>query len=674
VDADGNYSVAGVDVSSLTDGDLTIDAQATDNNGDTVTAQDTATLDTTAPTAPGVTIADGDAFITADEIDTNGNVAVSIDLVGTNAEADDTLTVNGAELTLTQVQIDAGTVETTVSAPAEGEELTVAATITDAAGNTSNEGRASAEVQPAGKLDVGGGDNGVITGGDGNDVLIGDLGGKITIVDPASNYNISLLVDTSGSMGSDSGESGLSLMELTKQALKNLANQLQEHEGVINVQLVSFSTHASTPLVLEGLGSSNVDQLLGAIDDLEPDGGTNYQAAFEQSVNWFNAQNNQADTQEFESLTYFLTDGDPTFDYRTDNGNESGPGNATSYTVLQNSVNAFQTLGAVSQVEAIGVGAGATEQYLRFFTTTGDDVDTNSVYVQGFGDYGWVDGDYDYYNWGAGTVTAQAGDVDIVNNADDLAAALEGGSELEELVESEQDIVQGGAGNDIIYGDVINTDHLEWTNQSTGVEFNQGSHDGMGYEGLVQYLKWGINDGDEPDSEQVIEYVRENWESLIDLTRNEGPGNTIDGQEGDDIAIGGAGNDELVGGAGNDILTGGLGADVFRWEFGNQGTESMPAEDVVQDFSEGTYTGSGEADQLDLADLLQGETEENIADYLSVTQEADGLVFQVSHDGAAGGETQTIRLKGKSFSDFQASNADELIQNMIDNGQLNIDS
>ncbi|WP_019628232.1 retention module-containing protein, partial [Thioalkalivibrio sp. AKL10] len=44
VNADGNYSLTDVDVSSLTDGELTIDATATDNNGNTITAQDTAEL------------------------------------------------------------------------------------------------------------------------------------------------------------------------------------------------------------------------------------------------------------------------------------------------------------------------------------------------------------------------------------------------------------------------------------------------------------------------------------------------------------------------------------------------------------------------------------------------------------------------------------------------------
>jgi hypothetical protein len=160
----------------------------------------------------------------------------------------------------------------------------------------------------------------------------------------------------------------------------------------------------------------------------------------------------------------------------------------------------------------------------------------------------------------------------------------------------------------------------------------------------------------------------------VDTLQGDGADDLLHGGAGDDSLEGGSGNDTLLGGSGDDLLIGGLGADVFSWELGDQGSESAPAEDVVQDFSEGTYTGTGEADQLDLADLLQGETEENIADYLSVTEESDDLVFQVSHSGTSGGETQTIRLEGKSFSDFGVDSGEGLIQQIIDNGQLNIDS
>ncbi|MFO7954336.1 MAG: retention module-containing protein, partial [Thioalkalivibrio sp.] len=48
VDSNGDYGVIGLDVSELADGDLTIDAAATDNNGNGLTAQTTATLDAVA--------------------------------------------------------------------------------------------------------------------------------------------------------------------------------------------------------------------------------------------------------------------------------------------------------------------------------------------------------------------------------------------------------------------------------------------------------------------------------------------------------------------------------------------------------------------------------------------------------------------------------------------------
>ncbi|RYU68289.1 tandem-95 repeat protein [Aliivibrio finisterrensis] len=56
VDGDGNYALDDVDVSTLTDGPLTIDASATDNNGNSITAQDTDTvLNAMPPNPPAIT-------------------------------------------------------------------------------------------------------------------------------------------------------------------------------------------------------------------------------------------------------------------------------------------------------------------------------------------------------------------------------------------------------------------------------------------------------------------------------------------------------------------------------------------------------------------------------------------------------------------------------------------
>ncbi|MDP5152083.1 beta strand repeat-containing protein, partial [Rheinheimera baltica] len=125
---------------------LTVTATITDAGGQTGPAgSDSAIMDTSAPNAPGVTItedANNDGYINAAEL--NGDVNVTISLTGTGAVAGDTLTVNGVAIVLTQAQIDAGEVLTTVTAPADGATLTVTATITDAAGNTGAEGSDSA--------------------------------------------------------------------------------------------------------------------------------------------------------------------------------------------------------------------------------------------------------------------------------------------------------------------------------------------------------------------------------------------------------------------------------------------------------------------------------------------------------------------------------------------------
>ncbi|QBN13958.1 Ig-like domain-containing protein [Vibrio vulnificus] len=125
---------------------LTVEATITDKAGNvSEKGTDSAILDTTAAGAPGVTITedgDNDGYISAAEL--SGDVNVTISLTGTNAVAGDTLTVNGTDIELTQAQIDAGEVLTTVAAPAEGATLTVEATITDKAGNVSEKGTDSA--------------------------------------------------------------------------------------------------------------------------------------------------------------------------------------------------------------------------------------------------------------------------------------------------------------------------------------------------------------------------------------------------------------------------------------------------------------------------------------------------------------------------------------------------
>src|SRR5690606_40669089 len=55
-----------------------------------------------------------------------------------------------------------------------------------------------------------------VSGGWGDDIIIGDHGGADPNVVPGQSYNIALVVDTSGSMADPSGTPGLTRMQLVR--------------------------------------------------------------------------------------------------------------------------------------------------------------------------------------------------------------------------------------------------------------------------------------------------------------------------------------------------------------------------------------------------------------------------------------------------------------------------
>ena len=134
-DEDGNYEVDTSDM-PLVDGE-TITVTATDIAGNKSEPTDILAEDTAAPDAPtDITVGNGDGFLSAAEIDIDGNVDVVIGLPD-NAVAGDTLIVNGEEQVITAADITANQVTVKVPAPAEGDTLDITASIKDAAGNES---------------------------------------------------------------------------------------------------------------------------------------------------------------------------------------------------------------------------------------------------------------------------------------------------------------------------------------------------------------------------------------------------------------------------------------------------------------------------------------------------------------------------------------------------------
>ncbi|WP_159099457.1 retention module-containing protein [Parazoarcus communis] len=135
--------------------------------------------------------------------------------------------------------------------------------------------------------------------------------------------------------------------------------------------------------------------------------------------------------------------------------------------------------------------------------------------------------------------------------------------------------------------------------------------------------------------------------------------------------------DSIHGGGDDDSLFGGLGADTFVWKLNDGGTAGNPAVDTVGDFTVGIYNGTGNADRLDLADLLKDESSATIDNFLSVEQVSGNTVLHVSSSGgfaggySAGAEDQTIVLENVTFDSALSSH--DIINQLISNNQLLID-
>ena len=145
---------------------------------------------------------------------------------------------------------------------------------------------------------------------------------------------------------------------------------------------------------------------------------------------------------------------------------------------------------------------------------------------------------------------------------------------------------------------------------------------------------------------------------------------------GDDTLLGGDGIDFLYGGQGDDVMTGGSGADTFAWGENDTGSSIDPNTDVIIDFT----VGPG-GDVLDLSDLLQGEEANLLSDYLSVeVGDFDGDLdneTRISIDADGGAVFQSsgsITLENVDLSQGGALTDQQILDNLLNNGNLNVDT
>ncbi|MBY6029004.1 tandem-95 repeat protein [Halomonas sp. DP8Y7-1] len=793
-----DHSVAGVEDDIKLDVGYTI----TDADGDTANGQLGVIIDDDTPIAraDSATSSDGEP-VTVNVLANDGTGADGARITGANV-------VGGAGVGSVVVNAD-GTLTFTPAAGFDGS-ARIRYTLTDGDGDAATADLRVYVTQTASnELFVGdNSDNGATTGA-GDDALVGDQGGVMTTLKPSTNYNISLIVDTTGSMAVGSGTDGLTKIQLVKQALTKLVVDLVGHDGKVNLQIVDFDSNAVQHVAFDlGSSGSDINSVINFINGLDAEGATNYEAGIRKASEWLTAQDANPAYSDYEDLTFFLTDGAPNY-WLNDNGGIVNGGGAVNKNAIVEAVEAFEELSSLSEVNAVGIGRGTVTDVLRFFDntdvqgtdgisytgtlveteylarffagsmeplrvedwlrTSGDgtkayqtagffriedwkadgtaaQVISPSFFVSDTGSdnlktalrfrYGtddispedsisytietFVGGSWQYYSgsslgetsswvtWDAGFLEAgqyrlvfevanniggddrldvddirletrllgdddmaSYGQLDIVYDSDDLDAALANGGQIDALKSLGNDNLEGGAGSDVIFGDTINTDHLVWTNGDTGEAFTAAGHDGLGYEGLTEYLKWAVNDGVTATSDQVSQYISDNYTSLLDSARQDGGNDTLRGGAGDDVLVGGGGNDLLIGGAGDDLLLGGFGADVFAFEQGD--ASSTVAKDTIADFGLGSFIASGEADKLDLSDLLDGAVESDVSDYLVASQQGADTLISVKSDGgiASSGANadQTILLQGVSMG---GDSSGDFLNQLIQNGQLEV--
>jgi len=523
------------------------------------------------------------------------------------------------------------------------------------------------------------GDNTVV-GTDRNEVIVSDSQG-VKIVE-GQNYNIAFVLDSSGSMGKGNVETAKE--QLTKLFETLIESAKGEHSGKVNVLLVDFDSLVTTSISVNLSEDDALDTLKAAYGNILSNGQTNYEDAFQTTANWF--KNGSASTNSGNNITYFITDGVPTssleevaladiaanqlaVNYR----NSTGIPDVFLNTLLGDSY----TGGAVTveEVTANGVTFAECEivddngiVYSYEFTANGSfysNAAIGKLIQNDDGTYHFelaIENSTDAKNkaLAAFEELSQLSDVEAIGlgdqlkidslvpfdtdgaaivdfKLDDLASILTG-SETQLL--QGKDTVDGGLGDDIIFGDLA-----------------VGSTDkGYGYSALQEYVadKTGAESADVSTTD-VHQYIRSRLDEFNvsdvndgndtlsggegnDILFGQGGDDTLDGGLDSDILIGGAGNDRLIGGAGNDLLIGGHGSDTFIWQNGDSGVDHIQGFNVAED-------------KIDLSDLLHVEVGHSLSEYLDFSSEGTDTSISIHAEGTGTDVTQTIILDNVKLGD-----------------------
>ncbi|MFV3290979.1 immunoglobulin-like domain-containing protein, partial [Pseudomonas sp. NY11955] len=568
-------------------------------------------------------------------------------------------------------------------------DITVTSTATESLGGSAiTTGNIPVTVYPATyKASVGTSGNDTMTGSEGNDIIVSDVSGLNVV--QGKNYNIAFMVDSSGSMSDKSIADAKTQLASVFNSLK--ASLGSDTSGTVNIFLVDFDTQVNKNVAVNLADPDALSKLQAVLNSMVGGyngGGTNYEDAFKTTSNFFNSTM-ATSNKGAENLTYFITDGKPTYYQSGESTNPSlwKNGKNLDDVVNVNNYKMGDTFSAwADSTHKVEISSSGVVKVLTYTEKKGELVydstkTVGTLHAQGDGTYEFSSlggtGYADYWNYvdsaagstasfavlggtnGLSKVQAIGLNSDVTLNdlkpydsagkpqtnidPSDLAKAILGHSEA---TVPGADTIDGGNGNDIIFGDLITLNGVvsegyqalqTYVAQKSGVEVSSVTTSNVHQYITEHYTEFDISGA--KDGNDILSGGNGN-----DILFGQGGNDTLDGGRGNDILLGGTGNDTLIGGHGDDILIGGSGADTFVWKAGDFGN------DVIKDFK------LSDKDKIDLSDLLQGEKGSTIDNYLKLTTVDGTTTLQVSSEGklnAAGGLANadvTIKLEGVNWS------------------------
>jgi len=450
-------------------------------------------------------------------------------------------------------------------------------------------------------------------GGAGPDVLVGDPGGST--LQPGTVANICLVLDTSGSMTENNDGPGGSdvdrLAQLKAAVISALNNLASSGAQDVLVHLVEFNTNGndlgSFRLTTNGVDNATaLSNAIAAVNGLEADGYTNYEAGLTLANNWIESTGAGAPLADATlNKLVFVSDGEPNRAYNA-NGTTVGSfgadaaiqhvlgtydrsGTSNDDTISEvariENTNTGSLIGQAFTIEAVGISVGSTALNLL-------------SQVEGTG--------------------GSATNVTTAEQMSQVIGELTGAVTINDAAGS--DTLNGGAGDDLIFGDVLNTDALA---NLAGLT----TQDGSGWM-VFQQLEAGSSPNaayQDWTRADTVDYLKDHQSEVAAESGRTGGHDTINAGAGNDVVYGQEGNDTISGGAGDDILSGGTGADTFVFRLADTPDGSL---DTVKDFS------VSDGDILRFEDVVSVDVASSGGDSTVIAHYTDGSIQTVVVENA----------------------------------------